>query len=203
MKLVDLSHPISNLMSTYPSDPKTLIVKKKEIEANRSLLHSITMGTHSGTHLDTPAHILKEGKTLSDFPLSSFMGKAIKINEKSTLNFNLKDIDGVIFETRWSRFYKDSKKYFGNGRPKIPIRLINKLIKANLKFFGCDLPSVDSTGSEDKPVHNALLGNDIIIYESLASLDKIPTFKKFNFIGLPLYLHKLEASPVRAIAIIE
>ena len=131
------------------------------------------------------------------------MGKAIKIDEKTKLNFDLKNIDGIIFETRWSRFYQDSKIYFGNSRPKIPIRLINKLIKTNLKFFGCDLPSVDSTGSEDKPIHNALLSNDIIIYESLSSLDKIPTLKKFDFIGLPLYLDKLEASPVRAIAVIK
>ena len=32
-----------------------------------------------------------------------------------------------------------------------------------LKFFGCDLPSVDKSGSKQKEVHNALLKSDIII----------------------------------------
>ena len=64
MTLVDLSYPISEDMETYPTDPDVCITTEKEIEKNRSLLHSFTMGTHTGTHLDAPAHILKNGKKL-------------------------------------------------------------------------------------------------------------------------------------------
>ena len=77
MKFVDLSHPISNEMTTYPSDPDVAIVREKEIHSNRTLLHRFTMGTHTGTHLDAPAHIISGGKTLDDFPLSTFIGKTV------------------------------------------------------------------------------------------------------------------------------
>ena len=48
-----------------------------------SVLHEFKMGTHTGTHVDTPAHIFSKGKTLSDFPLTSFMGRFIKVDRKN------------------------------------------------------------------------------------------------------------------------
>ena len=77
MKVIDLSHSIYNEMSAYPSDPDIIITKRKNIAQHYSDLHEFTMGTHTGTHLDTPAHIFSKGKTLSDFPLTSFMGRFI------------------------------------------------------------------------------------------------------------------------------
>ena len=56
MKFVDLSHPMSNTMSTYPSDPDISFIREKDIDTDSTLLHSIKMGTHTGTHLDVPAH---------------------------------------------------------------------------------------------------------------------------------------------------
>ena len=47
------------------------IFPEKEIQTHHSLVHSFKMGTHTGTHLDTPAHIIPGGKTLSDFPLNT------------------------------------------------------------------------------------------------------------------------------------
>ena len=73
----------------------------------------------------------------------------------------------------------------------------------NIKFFCCDLPSVDESGKIDKPIHNALLGSDIIIYESLNNLDLLPLLKPFHFYGFPLPFHGLDGTPVRAVGIIE
>ena len=86
MKFVDLSHPISNKMSTYPSDPDVSIVQEKDINKDGSLLHSIKMGTHTGSHLDVPSHIITGSKTLDGFPLSKFTGTAIKVDERTFSN---------------------------------------------------------------------------------------------------------------------
>ena len=58
------------------------------------------------------------------------------------------------------------------------------------------------SGSKDKPVHKALLKNEIIIYESLTNLQQLPLLKPFDFYGFPLALLKLDASPVRAVAVV-
>ena len=84
MKYIDLSHPISQNTVTYPSDPDIIIRKEKNIKNHNTLLHSFSMGTHTGTHLDSPAHILHEGKTIDKFPIDSFTGKAIKVDKNIT-----------------------------------------------------------------------------------------------------------------------
>jgi len=203
MKFVDLSHPVSNEMPTYPSDPDISIVREKEIHLDRTLLHRFTMGTHTGTHLDAPAHIIPSGKTLDDFPLSSFTGKTVKVdlNSMSELDRIDQKVDGIIFNSSWYKRFKEPEIYFGSGRPIIPEKLLKISVEMGVKYFGCDLPSVDKSGSKDKPIHNALLKENIIIYESLTNLDKLPLLKPFEFYGFPLPFVGLDGSPVRAVAI--
>ena len=205
MKFVDLSHPISNEMSTYPSDTDISIVREKEIHSDRTLLHRFTMGTHTGTHLDAPAHIISGGKTLDDFPLSSFTGKTVKVDLDSIIELEKVDekVNGIIFDSSWYRRFKEPEIYFGSDRPEIPKYLVKKAIEMGIKFFGCDLPSVDGSGSKEKPIHNALLEENIIIYESLTNLDQLPSLTPFEFFGFPLPLVGLDGSPVRAVAFVE
>ena len=204
MRFIDLSHPISNEMATYPSDPSVAIVREKEIHSDRTLLHRFTMGTHTGTHLDAPAHIIYGGKTLDAFPISSFMGQTVKvdINSINTMDKIDENINGIIFDTGWYKNYNDPKIYFGSDRPKIPENIVKKAIEAGVSFFGCDLPSVDVSGSKDKPIHNALLGANIIVYESLTNLNQLPLLTPFQFYGFPLPFVGLDGSPVRAVAMI-
>jgi len=204
MKFVDLSHPIANNMSTYPSDPDVSIVLEKEIDKDRSLLHHFTMGTHTGTHLDVPSHIIHDGKNLGDFPLSTFKGTAVKVdkNSYSSLDQINENFDGIIYETGWYKHFKESKKFYGTVRSIIPESLVNEAVKMRLNFFGCDLPSVDTSGSNGKPVHHALLGAEIIVYESLTNLDQLPVLTPFEFYGFPLPFKELDGSPVRAVGVI-
>ena len=73
--------------------------------------------------------------------------------------------------------------------------------KKKLPFAG-DLPSVDKSGSVDKKVHRHLLSSDIIIYESLTNLNRLPLLKPFHFYGFPLPFIGLDGSPIRAVGII-
>jgi arylformamidase len=205
MKFIDLSHPISNEMPTYPTDPGISIVQEKGIDTDRTLLHRFTMGTHTGTHLDAPAHIISGGKTLDEFAISSFTGKTVKVDQESISELGTidKKIDGIIFDSGWYGKFKAPEIYFGSDRPKIPDELVKISVEMGVKFFGCDLPSVDVSGSKDKRIHNTLLRNDIIIYESLTNLGMLPTLTPFEFFGFPLSFVGLDGSPVRATAMLK
>ena len=122
MKFIDLSYSISNAMHTYPSDPNVSIHCEKNIENNGSLLHSFKMGTHTGTHVDAPAHVIPGGKTLDQFPLDSFAGTAIKLNEQicSEIEFIDTKIDGLIYETTWYEEFDSPDVFYGPNRPSIP-----------------------------------------------------------------------------------
>ena len=205
MKIIDLSHSLIDSGSTYPSDPKLIIKKEKDIKNNRSLLHSISFGTHTGTHLDTPAHMISGGKTLDEFSLDKFIGVAVKVNSDNykSLSTLKKNFDSVIYDTGWYRSYNNPDIFFGNNRPIIPDELISIIVNKNIKIFGCDLPSVDESGKPEKKVHSALLNDEIIIYEALNNLNQLPFLLPFKFFGLPLALHGVDGSPTRAIGIID
>lgn len=204
MDFIDLSHPIQDSTKTYPSDPDIEIKNEKSINNHNSLVHSFKLGTHTGTHLDVPSHIFLDGKNLDDFDLSSFSGKAIIIrSDKLECLENINQpIEGLIYSTNWYKEYDNPKIFFGKSRPKIPLKVIKFVVDNNLKFFGCDLPSVDESGTKSKPIHNSLLGNDIIIYESLNNLGQLPDKLHFDFFGAPLPFTGFDGSPVRAFAII-
>ena len=205
MKIIDLSHKLFDKAPSYPSDPNIIINKEKEIVTDGSMLHSISIGTHSGTHLDVPAHIIQGGKTLSDFSLEAFFGIAIRVRPENYLEIKqyIQKIDAVIFDTDWYKNIDDPETMFGENRPKIPADLVQLIINNNINIFGCDLPSVDESGSKEKPVHHALLSNNIIIYESLTNLDQLPILQPFKFYGFPLALKDLDGSPVRAVAFVD
>ena len=202
MKWIDLSHLIVDKMPTYPSDPDVSIIKEKNINNNGTLLHSFQMGTHTGTHLDAPAHVIPNSNTLNNFSLDSFSGLAIriKLNQFDFLDKINYKIDGIIYDTGWYKKFKSPEIFFGKKRPIISKNFIDKCLARNIKFFGCDLPSVDKSGSVDKPVHNSLLKKNIILYECLTNLNKLPLSKPFEFYGFPLPLNNLDGSPVRAVA---
>jgi len=205
MRLIDLSHPISEKTPTYPTDPKVQFVREKEIEKDNTLVHSFKMGTHTGTHLDVPAHVILGQKTVENYKLTSFTGNAIKIND-TTINRLIdvdNKIDGIIYDSGWYKHFNDPDTFYGKERPIIPSEIVKRSIKRKIKFFGCDLPSVDSSGSKKKPIHNALLGNDIILYESLTNLDQLPLLSPFIFYGFPLPFVGLDGSPVRAVAMLD
>jgi len=205
MKIVDMSHKLFNGSPNYPSDPIISIRKEKDIIKERSLMHSINFGTHSGTHLDVPAHMIKNGKTLDEFPLNAFMGIAIKISKQNfakLLDYKRK-FDTVIYDTGWYKNYDKPEIFFGKNRPIIPKQLIKLVLSKEIKIFGCDLPSVDDSGVIDKVVHKLFLKDNIILYESLTNLDCLPMLEPFEFYGLPLPMVGVDGSPTRAIGIIK
>tara|TARA_A100001015_G_C15005396_1_gene720411 strand:+ start:1207 stop:1821 length:615 start_codon:yes stop_codon:yes gene_type:complete len=203
--IIDLSHKISGKTVTYPSDPPIEILPEKQIVPDNSLVHSFKMGTHTGTHLDAPAHILKNGKTIDQIPLDQYQGLLIKVDLSSfplIKEINIK-YDGIILNCKWDQYFKNPQKFYSPDRPIIPLELINFLVKRKIKIFGCDLPSVDKSGDKIKPIHNALLKNNVIIYESLNNLSKLPNLKIFQFYGFPLPFEKFDGSPTRAVAFID
>ena len=204
MNLIDLSHPITDGMPTYPSDPDVSIVRGKNIDKDKTLLHIFTMGTHTGTHLDVPAHIFPDGKTLEDYPLGTFAGRTVKVDEKTynRLDKIEEKIDGIIYDTGWYKHFNKPDMFYGTCRPAVSESLVEISIELGINFFGCDLPSVDASSSIGKPVHHAFLGSDIIVYEALTNLHNLPLLKPFDFIGFPLPLDELDGSPVRAVGVI-
>lgn len=201
-RIIDLSCSMDKHMPCYPGDPEMTLETAKNIKEHGCEVTRISLGSHTGPHVDAPSHMIDGGKSLSDLDLSSFSGRAVKVSLSQNLDevFEIFQVDGVILETGWGAHFSTPDIYYGPGRPSIPRSFAEALAKRKIKFFGCDLPSVDPSGSGEKAVHMTFLSNDIPIYENLANLDQLPENTPFMFMGFPLNIQGIDGSPVRAVA---
>ena len=71
----------------------------------------MTLVSHIGTHIDAPAHVVKNGKSLDKYDLDKFIGNAIVIDcrKENELTMKvikkyeqrIKKVDFVLFYTGW------------------------------------------------------------------------------------------------------
>lgn len=112
MKLIDLSVPINEDTPVYPGDPKTKIQPAGVLVKDGYEDHYVCIGTHVGTHLDAPRHMVANSKSLDQIPIDRLTGRGvyIRVNDKK---FDLKKIkqagiqegDIALFHTGMSDVY--------------------------------------------------------------------------------------------------
>jgi len=212
MKIIDLTHYISPDMPVYPGTEPPVFDPANTYEKDHFKETRISMFTHTGTHMDPPAHIIKGGKTLDEFDVSQFVGKAVVIEcseltagQKITMEHINKCRDMadkaefLLFNTGWDRYWGQDE-YFGDF-PCIDDEVAEYIISTEKKGVGLDTISLDPIASLRQ--HNKVLKkNSIVIIENLEKLELVKG-GMFTFCALPLKHTDADGSPIRAIAIID
>ncbi len=212
MNIVDLSHPISPNMPVYPGTEPPSFIKGCSIDDDGFLEKKITLYSHTGTHIDAPVHIIHGAKTLDQFSIEHFAGKALLLNLPSInkQEIGIADLEShqnligssefLLLNTGWSKFWGTNRYY--SGYPVLSAEAALWLNKFELKGIGFDTISADNADSRDFPVHKILLRRNRIIIENLTNLDALPS-NQFMFSCFPLKIEQADGSPVRAVAIIK
>jgi kynurenine formamidase len=213
MKVIDLTHTIKAGMPVFPGTepPKLDAASTFENDGFRETL--LTMYSHTGTHMDAPAHVREDGITLDKFGADKFVGKAIVVDcsdlsEGDTIDISyinkykgiIEDAEFVLFKTGWDRYW-DTEKYYGNF-PVISEEVADYLISSNKKGIGLDVISIEAIESEDLPMHHKVLKNNLVIIENLCNLDQIGS-DLFTFCALPLKFINSDGASIRAVAILD
>lgn len=119
MKVVDLTHVIHPIihpnMPVFPGTEPPVFEAANRIEQDSFREMKMTMYSHTGTHMDAPSHMLKDGVTLDRIDVDCFVGKSIILEFKDKKYIHLQDIlqyedkiaksDFVIIKTGWSKFW--------------------------------------------------------------------------------------------------
>ncbi len=200
MKIVDLSVALSEQTPIYPGDPETKIIPAGIFEKDGYNDHYISVGTHVGTHIDAPLHMLAEGKTLDQFPIEHFVGRG-RLIEVENNTFDLEKVkqadieegDIVLFHTGMSDIYR--KPEYLEDYPEIPGEIADYLVEKKIKIVGVDMCSPDYPPYK---THKILLSGDVLIIENLTNLAELAG-KEFTIYALPVKL-ELDAAPARVIA---
>lgn len=71
--MVDLSVGIKPGMPVYPGDPTVAFEPATTLDTHGYRVTRLSLGTHTGTHVDAPAHLVDRGLTLDELPLARFV----------------------------------------------------------------------------------------------------------------------------------
>jgi arylformamidase len=82
-KIIDITTPISPFTRTFPGDPTPAIERVCTLEKEGCAVSRLSFGSHTGTHVDAPSHILENGLTVDKLELKNLMGTALILNFSS------------------------------------------------------------------------------------------------------------------------
>lgn len=213
MKLHDISMAIHNGMPVYKDklEKKPHIRKIRQLEdgANES---SITLDSHTGTHMDAFYHMLNNGKKIHEMPLEKCIGPAVVLD--------LTKVKGAITENALKHAINETAKKTKTTTDKNTIVLLKTrtkpmrsfdfkftflekrgaayLAKKGIKAVGIDQLGIERS-QQNHETHSILFKKNIPVFEGL-ELSAVKQGKYF-FIGLPLKIRDGDGAPVRAVLI--
>lgn len=211
MKVIDLTHPITPDMPVYPGTEKPVFTPANSYEKDGFKETKISMFTHTGTHMDPPAHLYAGRTTLDQFPIDQFIGRALVIDVrylKEGEKITMKDIekyaslpekaDFLLFNLGWDKKW-GTDAYFGDY-PCVDDEVLSYIMNGNFKGIGFDVIGLDPISDVNLIRHNRLFKEkDIVNIENLKNLDLCGN-NLFNFSCFPLNIADSDGSPIRAVA---
>ena len=206
---IDVTVPLKEGMAIWPGDVTIKIERRRSMERGDAANNSaISLGVHTGTHMDAPKHFIKDGKSIDKLPLETSVGPAriIEIKDKISIKpeelkqHNIKKGERILFKTVNSpRCWQTDA--FVNDFVFVTRDAAQFLVDAGVILVGVDYLSVGSPMDPEKTMrpdtHQILLGAGLYLIEGL-NLTAVKACD-YTLICLPLKLMDAEGSPVRAI----
>lgn len=169
-----------------------------------SNLSAISMGSHTGTHMDAPLHFIRGGKGIDKMPLDATVGRArvIEIHDAESIkpeelaHHRIRRGERILFKTQNSlRGWK--AKSFIEDFVFISKEAACFLRDRGVRVVGVDYLSVGGFKKDGIETHKTLLEAGIWIIEGLNLLGV--KRGKYDLICLPLKLDEGDGAPARAI----
>ena len=76
MKIIDISWPLDGNSTLQPDEQPVLFEPTKTFVKDEAREHHIHLNAHTGTHLDAPSYLFRDGKTIDQVDLYTCVGPA-------------------------------------------------------------------------------------------------------------------------------
>ncbi len=205
MALFDISVPIRERMPTWPGDPRVMVRPALSmVRGDPVNVTALAMGTHTGTHIDAPSHIVPGGTTVDGLELETLVGPchvfevpgADEIDVMHLRGLPIKGTIRALFKTANSALW-DTREDFSEDFVALTPMAARFLVGMGVKLVGVDYLSVEGYQAQGTPAHLALLGAGVAIVEGL-NLAGVPP-GDYELIVLPLKVVGADGAPARAL----
>lgn len=229
MRIIDLSQEIYPGMPVFDGHPEVTMSPAVTHEQRAGVanptsvspvVHKITLGEHSSTHVDAINHFGKVhfGKSIDKMPLETFYTEAICLDFSHKKPLELIDVEQIkealvregkeirkgdtvlIYTDHYRRFYETDQ--WNNG-PGVTPEVATWLGELGVSAFAVETRSPGVLGKGNKEIHTICGEMNYPHYENVINMQELLPYKRFRFIAFPLKIRDGTGSPVRAVAIVE
>ncbi|MFA9501878.1 cyclase family protein [Natrinema sp. H-ect1] len=207
---IDLTQPIETGMQTYPGDPPVAVHPHATHADDGARVSSLKCGSHTGTHVDAPAHTEPDGRTLAAYPLERFVFDAVRVDCRDlearepipASRVPDGDTDLAAFWTGWDAHW-GTDRYLEHPylSPAAAETCAERGLDVAVDTLNPDPTPTEGAGADEPdgaPAHHALLGDDRLILENLTGLEAVG--ERFELRAYPLALAG-DGAPVRAVGV--
>jgi arylformamidase len=202
---IDISVPLYTGMVHWPDNPPVRIERMKDIEQGDVCnVSSMSMGVHTGTHVDAPIHFLRGGSGVHLAPFSALMGPARIVEIKDTHAVTVDELrrhdiqpnERLLFKTLNStRCWRTDD--FVEDFVYVSQAAARYLAECRVQTVGVDYLSVGGFTTDGEETHQALLSAGIWIIEGLNLSEVLPG--TYELVCLPLKIVDSDGAPARAV----
>jgi arylformamidase len=208
VKVVDLTRPLSPDTLVFEGDPPVTATRVRTHARDGYQVTALTLGTHSGTHLDAPRHFVAGGATLDDYPVDRLVRPGWVVDVRpgggpegggaapGTAATPVVSATLLAERLRDAQFEAGDFLLLWTGGALLAADAAPLLLATGAGLVGTDAESLDD---DPYPVHQLLLGAGVLLAENLTNLEELgagPVMCAF----LPLAIANADGAPVRAVA---
>jgi arylformamidase len=204
IRTIDITIPLSTRLPPFPGDPAFEMAPTHRMADGAPYnLSRLSLGTHSGTHVDAPFHFRPDGATVDKLSLDILIGRVKvvellvreRIDRADVAALDLHDEIRLLFKTRMSGQLQNPE--FQPNFVHLTPEAATHLVAAGIKLVGIDSPSVEKFGRDDFAVHHTLLRAGVVIVEALDLSNASPGI--YDMTCLPLLVAGADGAPARVV----
>jgi arylformamidase len=197
MKLFDVTRQIRAGMPVYPGDPEVAIERVLSLAGGAPAnVSALRLGSHTGTHVDAPAHLREGAPGTDELPLEMLIGPARLYEVVRSGLIDVPDFAGLDLGACPRLLLKVGST--GPGKADgLTVAAARLLVRTGIRLVGLEGESVDGGSSTGLPAHRILLDAGVIILEGL-DLSTAPS-GMYELFCLPLKIQGCDGAPARVV----
>jgi arylformamidase len=207
MRIIDISVPIRTGMVVYDGDPPVRVIPRdNDGDSNAFRVSDLALSTHTGTHVDAPAHLIAGGADIDALPFEVLMGPAHVIDATAVEGDLTADVIAslaippearrLLFKTSNGRLWDED--LFNARFVAVTEDSARALVERGIALVGIDYLSIAPV-RDPVPAHRALLEAGVVVVEGLDLRAVDPG--RYTLICLPLRIERGDGAPARAVLV--
>jgi len=203
--MYDISVPIRPGMTVWGDEMPVEVSPISTIASDGAAVSRLVLGTHTGTHVDPPAHFIEGGAGVHEMPLDAMFGPCVVRRFDERFEITSSHLEGADIPSGAQRLLLatpsaalwDSPRFHSNYTG-LSLDGAEWCISHAMRLVGIDYLSIERVDSPTAwKTHLTLLSAGVVILEGL-DMRAVPE-GSYNLVCLPLLLQDGDGAPARAV----